>query len=340
MAEERLHAPICDDRRLQEAWLSQFSFPALTVADEIGLFPLIHSQAMDIQEVATRLSIATRAAEALLGLLASLGFLARHGGKYRITDLSREFLLPESPYYWGGILKQFRELPMTYDMLLAAVRKNSFTMYGDQDTWEAHEQSVERAEAFTAAMHSISFAAATALARVFDFNGVRSLLDVAGGAGSFCIALARHYPGTQLTVMELPTVCPITEKYVARYELRDRINVVRGNMFKDDFPKGHDAILFSQIFHDWNEEQCRILASKSFAALPSGGRIFIHEILLDDTRDGPAVAAAFSLCMLWGTQGKQYTLEELTRILEPAGFVGISATHTYGYYSVVTATKP
>ncbi len=111
-------------------------------------------------------------------------------------------------------------------------------------------------------------------------------------------------------------------------------------MFGDDWPSGYDACFFSNIFHDWDAERCRLLARKAFAALPPGGRIFLHEILLADTRDGPLPAALFSLTMLVGNYGKQRSLAELDALLTSCGFVDVRATHTYAYYSLVEARKP
>jgi hypothetical protein len=42
----------------------------------------------------------------------------------------------------------------------------------------------------------------------------------------------------------------------------------------------YDAHFFSNVWHDWNEAQCANLAARSFKALPSGGRILLHEMLL------------------------------------------------------------
>ncbi len=46
-------------------------------------------------------------------------------------------------------------------------------------------------------------------------------------------------------------------------------------------------------------------------ALPPGGRIYLHEMLLDDTGDGPRTTAAFSALMLANTRGRQFTFGQL-----------------------------
>ena len=51
------------------------------------------------------------------------------------------------------------------------------------------------------------------------------------------------------------------------------------------------------------------------------------------------MTAAFSMLMLLGTQGQQFTFAELKGILEAAGFTGIETRHTCGYYSITTGYK-
>src|SRR6185436_18840823 len=103
---------------------------------------------------------------------------------------------------------------------------------------------------------------------------------------------------------------------------------------------GYDAIFFSDIFHDWDRETCLQLGRQSYEMLPTGGRIYLHEMLLDDTRDGPLVAIALSMRMLVATLGKQFTFGELDELLRECGFEEVSVTSTSSYFSLVSAIKP
>ena len=129
------------------------------------------------------------------------------------------------------------------------------------------------------------------------------------------------------------------EEYVDRYALTDRIDTASLDMFNDPWPSGYDAHFLSNIFHDWGWERCRLLARQSFESLPAGGRIYLHEMLLEDTRDAPLAATSFSMNMIFFTQGKQFTAGELEVLLDEAGFEEITITPTCGYYSLVTGRK-
>jgi hypothetical protein len=144
----------------------------------------------------------------------------------------------------------------------------------------------------------------------------------------------------RFTILELPAVCQVAREYIDRFGLHSRIETHAADMFRDPWPGGHDAIFFSNIFHDWDRERCLELARRSFAALPPGGRIYAHEALLSDAGDGPLTVALFSMHMLIRTEGKQLSASELRALLEQAGFTRVSVTPTCGYYSLVTGTRP
>jgi acetylserotonin N-methyltransferase len=140
--------------------------------------------------------------------------------------------------------------------------------------------------------------------------------------------------------MDIPTVCEVAEGYVERAGVADRVNTRAVDMFRQAWPTGYDAHFFANVFHDWSPETCAALAASSFAALAPGGKICIQEILLDDSRDSPTPAVAFSVLMCLGTKGQQFTFGQLKGILESAGFTDVRSQRSSGYYSLVTGRKP
>ena len=333
--------PPCDDRLMWSLFLARYQFPALYAADELGIFEFLESQPATIAEIAAHCNIAERAAEPIVGLLCSLGVLVQNGGRFGNTETSRTYLLPQSPFYWGPVLRfnigaDFREV----NVLEAARNKKQFGHEGEGDLWEGSELSPGRAATFTALMHSFSLGAAIALARRDEFDGITRLLDVAGGSGCFSIALAQRYAGLRCTVLDLASVCPVTQQYIAQFGLSERVDTAACNMFTDEWPHGYDAVLISHVFHDWDRSSCEHLARKAFAALPSGGRICLHEALLSDTRDGPRGVPDLSVNMLVFTEGRQYTADDLSQILTAAGFADVAVVNTHGFYSLISARKP
>lgn len=335
-----LDTPTVDDRAIWDLWLSQYRLPVVLVADELGLFRLLHDGPAGLDAIAAQLGLAPRSVEAVLAVLAASDFLVKRLGVFHLTDVSRAYLLPESEFYWLPMLRQTGTGQAAADLLMERLRTENL---GHDDAisrrWERGEMTPEDARFSNLRMHSHSLPAAVGLARNGDFRGVRRLLDVAGGSGCFAIALARQYPELRCTVADLPVVAVDSRTYITRFNCADRVDTYGFNMFSEPWPSGYDAIFFSNVFHDWDAQRRADLAAHTFAALPPGGRIYLHEMLLNDTSDGPLPPALFSIMML-GTRGKQFSAPELNTMLTTAGFVDLTVTPTYAYYSLVSATKP
>lgn len=336
-------SPSCDNRPLWDIWLSGFHLPALTVADELGLFAYLDKSPSGTELIAEQFNLSTRACEALINLLCSLGFLVKRNGLHYPTELARNYLLPHSPYYWGGVLHTVKHMPVSHDMIWEALHRDTsndsrLTRPFTED-WEAKTLSQEQARKFTAKMHSHAFPAAVALAQSAIFHDVRSLLDIGGGSGAYSIALAAAHPQLQCTVADLPQVCPITQQYIDSFGQADRIQTLALDMFKDRWPRGQDAILFSDILHDWERTRCLWLLKNSYENLPAGGRVFVHEVLLNDDKAGPLTANAYSLAMLLVTRGQQFTAGELEAMLAEAGFTNIASAPSHAYYSLICGQK-
>ncbi len=240
-----------------------------------------------------------------------------------------------------------RQRTPLHDQLMEALRtgtRPAQTQSGGPE-WERGHMSAEAAQRIAAFMHAHSMAPARGAASQSVFGEHRHLMDVGCGSGVYGIEIARAHPALKVTLMDLDAMAAEAGQYVARAGLADRVATAGVNMFEAEWPQGGaggpDAHFFANVFHDWSDETNRLLARKSFDALPSGGRIFLNEILMDDEGTGPFVAAAFSLLMLVGTLGKQYSLAEYRDILESAGFTDVQAVRTGGgYYSLVSAVKP
>jgi O-methyltransferase domain/Dimerisation domain len=344
-------APTTDDRRIWDLFLSGTYQAAIVAADDAGIFASLNEAPATINALAGRLDYDERATGILLRLLASLGLLLPHEERFHLTSLARLYLLKSSPYYWGemmrvGVSAWHRETLMAKlrqrGSADAAGPEGAPTASGEGrsiDGWAAGHVPIEQARDVAARMHAHSLPAAIAAAQQYEFKDMHRVLDVGGGSGCFMIAMAQAHPHLRCTVMDLPTMCNVAQDYIKSGEVTNRVDTIAVDMFRQPWPPGYDAVFFSNVWHDWNFRTCWKLAERAFEILPRGGRILLHEMLIDDDGSGPTTAAAFSMLMLLATQGQQFTFAELRTILESAGFTGVETVNTYGYYSITTGYK-
>lgn len=327
--------PPVDDRPLHDAIWTRYAFPVLALAHEVGLFEHLAERPATIEAIANWLDVAPRAAEAMVAVVAALGFLTRQDdGQFTVTEVARTYLVPSSPLYSGVLLRQDEAL---LDQLRQAFRASREPIAPLSVTMDTLTPRAIRE--FITSMHAIARPAASKLASQEVFSRVRRLLDVGGGSGALSMAIAAQHPGIQCTIMDLDPVCAIARENVVRAGLADRITTVSADMLRDPWPQGYDAVLFGDIFEGWDVETCQFLSQRAFDMLEPGGVICLHEMPLHEGKDGPLTVACLSVVMLLHEKGKQYTASELETLLSEAGFIDFRGVPTFGYFWLFTATK-
>ena len=335
--------PTSDDTKIWDIWESMFTLPVVTVSDELGIFKALSDEAVTTEDLAAQLGLDARALALLLAGLCSQGLIDKRLGRWSATHEARRWLHPEAKAYWGAFFGGVVVGNSLHAPLLAAIKagKRVQDIADGPPPWERPSMTAEDAARIAAFMHAHSQAPARGASVQGEFAEMASVLDVGCGSGVYGIEMAKHNPQLQVGLMDLKEMCVEVDKYIAADGVGDRVKSLAVNMFTETWPTGYEAHFFANVFHDWSAETNTLLANKSFDALPSGGRILLSEILMDDEGTGPWPAAAFSLLMLIGTLGKQYSLAEFQGILESAGFTDVRAKRSGGgYYSLVSARKP
>jgi tRNA A58 N-methylase Trm61 len=177
------------------------------------------------------------------------------------------------------------------------------------------------------------------LAENFDFNPFKSFLDIAGGSGIYASAIAQKYPQLKVTVFERPPVDHIARQALSKTGLHNKVDVLAGDMFKDELPEGFDIHFYSHVLHDWNLEQNRQLVENSYKNLNPGGFIMILDAHLNREKSGTVPVAEYSVLLMFATPGKCYALSELEPLLSESGFVNFQYVPLVANRSLVIAQK-
>lgn len=338
-----MRAPTTDPTLLYRTRDSIAAADALAAAIvHLDLFTSLDRDPTDLAGLCRRHGLQPRPADVLCTLLAAQGLLAHDdAGRLVPTATAREFLVAGSPCdarpYWRALAGK----PGVADILtvLCTGRPANWPGERGEADWHAAMRTEAFAESFTAAMDCRGRVLAPALAAAVDCRAARRLLDVGGGSGVYAIALAERFEALDATVLESAPVDAIARRTIHASGLGERITVVAADMFAEPWPADHDVHLFSNVLHDWDEADCRRLLAASARALASGGRILVHDMLLDDDKAGPLWAAEYSVLLSTVTQGRLYSAAEIGRWLAELGFGIIARAPTALGRSVLTAVK-
>jgi hypothetical protein len=102
-----------------------------------------------------------RPAEAILTAAAALGFLELRDGQYFLTPLTKDYLLDQSPTYFGTYLDLIinNYSVCSLGRLEKAVQTDTAQAYaGGQEIFKSHAEQADLARFFTRTMHSTSMA--------------------------------------------------------------------------------------------------------------------------------------------------------------------------------------
>ena len=177
------------------------------------------------------------------------------------------------------------------------------------------------------------------LAKSFDFSPYQTLCDIGGASGALAIQVALNHPHMQCINFDLPPVEPIARGTIARFGLSERITIVNGDFFADDFPKA-DIITLGNILHDWNLEKKKLLIRRAYEALPAGGALIAIENVIDNERRQNAFGLMMSLNMLIEVgDGFDYTAAQFDGWAKEAGFQKTTLLPLTGPTSAAIAWK-
>ena len=260
---------------------------------------------------AERMEILARAGTAL-GLLRTA-----RGGRFRLTRRGAAAVgVP-------GLTEMIRHHALLYSDLADPVA----LLRGERETETARFwQYVEgRDDPDAAARYSELMAASQAMVAadtldMVDLSGVRSLLDVGGGTGTFAAAAAARHPALRITVLDLPEVAAARRR--GGLPAADRIDFVGGS-FLDPLPAGHDAVSLIRVLYDHSDETVRHILAGAHDVLPEGGRLIVSEPMTGGDRPSRAGDVYFALYTMAMGTGRARSPDRIAELMREAGFTGI-----------------
>ena len=272
----------------------------------------------------------------LLYALVTANLLTVEGDRFANTPEAQQFLVKGKPTYLGGRHENFSEVWEALLHTAETIRTGMPQCKKDFATLSPDAQLP-----FFRGLHPRTLAAGRDLASRYDFSFYRTLADVGGGSGAMALALTDAYPHLRATVIDLPTVTPITQRFLAEAGATDRVQVVAADVVNAPVPGTYDVAVLRALLQVLSPEDALQALTHIGAALHPGGRLYIVGSILDDGRLSPLGAVGFNLLALNEfDEGRAYTEGEYRAWLTVAGFAEIERVLIAEGASIMTAHKP
>ncbi len=258
---------------------------------------------------------------------------------FALTADGREFAKGSGTYRDMGLWITNPLLFRAYAEMMHAVRTGdpAIKKVTGKTVFENVAADPALAAIFNNAMSSFSASVAPAAMKVYDFSGVRTLVDVGGGHGQVLTTILGAHPHIRGILFELPHVIASAEPVVAASGVADRCRLEAGDFFKA-VPAGGDAYLLKHVIHNWHDEDATILLKNIRTAIGDtpGGRLILLDSVLRPGNE-PDYGKLMDVQMLVMPGGRERTEAEFAELLSRSGFALTRIVPTASALSVIEA---
>jgi O-methyltransferase/methyltransferase family protein len=309
------------------------------VAVKLRLPDLLADAPRSSADLARELKVNDDALYRVLRTLVSLGIFEDKGSRMFANNLASSLLRSATP---GSMYEMalWMSDPFHFQVYANALHSVKTGEPAVEKTFgvpvfEWFPKNPEESEVFNNAMTMFSAMVIPAVLDVYDFSGIATLVDVAGGHGRVLTSILEKYPAMRGVLFDLEHVLAGARPVIDSLGLSNRCRTVSGDFFKA-VPEGGDAYIMKHIIHDWDDERAATILKNIRAAMNRGGRIILIESVVPSGSQ-PDFSKIIDLEMLLMPGGRERTEQEFRDLFARAGFELTRIVPTKSPLSVIEA---
>lgn len=316
--------PSSPESRILEIITGSWKSQAISVSCQLGVADLLENGPGRAEDLAAEIDCHAPSLYRLMRALASLDILIEQENRYFTLTETGRCLCSHSPdsvcswaIWWGKYLWPTWENLLYSIKTGQAARKHITGMEG----FKHLEANAGMDAVFRQAMNELTRFVGHAVIEVYDFGGVRKIVDVGGGHGELLVAILNAHPEIQGVLFEVPHSAEGARKYLMQQGLDTRCEFVGGDFF-EHLPGGADVYILKSVLHNWDDEHCATILRNCRQAMPADARLLLLEqVMPQEIEPSPRdqnISRA-DLNMLVALGGKERSKIEIGHLLEAQG---------------------
>jgi hypothetical protein len=260
---------------------------AVSCLAQLGIPDLVEAGPKSAEELASQIGAQPQALYRLMRATASVGVLSEGpDGKFSETPMSAVLRSNANPSLRALAIMGGREWHgrgwSRLDYCVKTGKQAMEQIYG-MHVFEFLKQNPTEAQIFNDAMTSLSTIDSPAVAEAYNFEGLRSIVDVAGGHGLLLATILKRNPQLRGTLYEVPHVLEGAANGPLK-SVMDRCSCASGDMFSS-VPAGADAYIMKHIMHDWPDDLCVKILKACRKGVNAGGRLLVVDCVIEPGND-------------------------------------------------------
>ena len=282
-------------------------------ANNIGLFNILDDKGKTLTQIAMELNLEEDRIEPILNGLTFHKIISKNKNSYYLEEYN-EALNKNSEYNQLGYIQFAETIIKRYENLENAIKNKETATNSFKDLTE------KDAESFMQGMNANAINPSKFIAENYDFDN-HTILDVAAGAGTYSITVAKKYENVTAKMIDLPEMVKIQNKRIHQEGLEERLTSEIYD-YNINFPTGnYDDVFLFAVVHQEPEEHIRKLLDNIYTVLKPYGRLFLTSFFLNEDKISPEYSVQFAIEMLINTEkGKAYTHNEIQSLIKKSQF--------------------
>jgi hypothetical protein len=296
---------------------------SIHIVARLGIADLLKDGPKDISALAAATSANEDRLYRVLRALASVGVFTEIGARRFALTPAAETLRSDvrgsirPMAIWIGDPLHFR----VYGEMMHTVKTGTptFDHVMGKPVFEYFPTDPAESEIFNSAMTCFSEMVTPAVLEAYDFSGIGTLMDVAGGHGALMRTILAKYPSMRGIVIDLEHVVEGAKQMPENHAMANRCEFLCADFFAA-VPANADAIIMKHIIHDWDDaEAVTILRNcrKALAGKPGAKVLLVESVITPD--NAPQLGKFIDLEMMAFPGGRERTEDEFRRLFAAAG---------------------
>jgi hypothetical protein len=289
---------------------------------ELGVFDALAGGALDVDAVSDAFGGDPRGTRILLNALAALRVVETDGERFWLAPGAGELLVRDNPGYVGDMVHVFAS-DWEWDALKsfdAAVRKGGTVL-------DEHAETPEYKywEDFAAYAPIVARPTADVLANAIESwasdRDRLDVLDMACGHGVYGYTVAQRYPQARVWSLDWENVLEVAASHAEQMGVRDRTNLITGDMFEVPLDGPYDLVLITNVLHHFSEERATELLTRAASVIKPDGRVGVVGFTTSDAlpADDPAPHLFSVLMLAWTSEGEVHSEAAYQEMYQAAG---------------------
>jgi hypothetical protein len=315
-------APAADDIAMLRQCIMGFRLTQLMyVAAKLGLADHLHAEPQPPDRLAQAVGADPHALYRLLRALASVGVFAEQAdGTFALTPRAR-LLLADAPGSLRDVALLYGDdwLWRAYGRMLWSVQtgRPAFQHIHGESLFDYLHHHPAAGTVFHNAMTGFSAHEAAAIVSAYDFSRIQRVVDVGGGQGALLTALLHAHQHLSGVLFDLDEVIAHADHLITTPGLRERCACVAGDFFAA-VPTGGDLYILKSVLHNWDDGKSVQILRNCRAAMSERARLVLAERVIP-AGNTPSESKLFDINMLVVLGGQERTEQEYSSLFHTAG---------------------